>query len=155
MVAQKRGIITTGSAAYKESLRTIILRILAEGPNHGYNIMKEIERITEGRWRPAAGTIYPLLETMLNEGLIKVSSVIESGVRGGKRVLYELTEKGWRELADILLLKSKSKMKIVEWMMVEGAVLLRSKGLTREADEICRTLRRTCRELAGSLENNC
>ena len=152
---EERRPITTGSAAYKESLRNIILRILAERPSHGYDIIKKIEEITDGRWRPAAGTIYPLLETMKEEGLIEVISIEKGGVRGGKRVIYGLTKKGWEELAKIILQKAQGKMKFVEWMIVRGAVLLREHGLDDMAAEICRYIKESCECLMESISEHC
>lgn len=147
--------ITTGSAAYKESLRNIILRILAEGPRHGYDIIKSIEFVTEGRWRPAAGTVYPLLEQMKREGLITVVDVIKEGVRGGKRVVYGLTPKGWETLAKIILQKAQSKMKFIRWMIVDGVGLLRERGYKREAEEICKLLSESCECLRDEIRREC
>ncbi len=105
--AQEKQRPDTGINVYKESLRNIILRILAEGPMHGYEIMKMIERVTKGRWRPAAGTLYPLLEQLREEDLIDVERVENSGVRGGRKVVYRLTDKGWSKLAEILIFKAE------------------------------------------------
>ena len=152
--ARARRPVTSGSHAYKESLRTLILRILLEGPQHGYSIMKRIEEVTEGRWRPAAGTVYTLLESMREEGLIRVAGVEELGVRGGRRVVYEITPEGLRVLADILMEKAGSKAGLIRWLLLEGAVLLRERGLDGEAREICERLLRGLaglRELAGRL----
>lgn len=72
----------------KGGLRPLVLRILASGPRNGAEIMDEIERFTWGWWRPSPGSVYPLLEEMLNEGLVKKR---EDG-------RYEITEKGRSEL---------------------------------------------------------
>ncbi|MCE4624394.1 MAG: PadR family transcriptional regulator [Desulfurococcales archaeon] len=146
----------SGAAAiYRESLKSVILRILAEGPRHGYDIMKRIEEVTMGRWRKAAGTIYPLLESMKEEGLIEVVEVVETGVRGGKRVVYGLTEKGWKTLADILVDKAKVKLRFVEWMLIEGSKILREKGLKEPADEICRVVRDEVKRLEECMADKC
>jgi DNA-binding PadR family transcriptional regulator len=92
---------------------------------------------------------------MKEEGLIEVVDIVESGVRGGKRVVYGLTDEGWRELARIILAKAKGKMRFVNWMIVEGASLLRSKGYIMESEEICGLISDSCELLADSIRENC
>jgi len=43
---------------------------IAQRPSHGYEILQDIESRTEGAWRPGAGSIYPMLKKMVDEGLI-------------------------------------------------------------------------------------
>ncbi len=144
-----------GSSIYRESLRTLVLRILAEEPTHGYNIIRKVEEITEGKWRPAAGTLYPLLDQMKQEGLITVREISTGRVRGGKRVVYELTDEGWKKLAEILLEKSKAKVDIVHYLIVKGASLLRKSGYNEEADKICSILSKVIDELVKEIKTNC
>lgn len=47
-----------------------ILLALADGPKHGYVIMKEVEAVTEGRIRMGPGTLYGSIKRMLAAGLI-------------------------------------------------------------------------------------
>ncbi len=144
-----------GYSIYKESLRNLVLRILADGPQHGYEIMKRIEQITEGRWKPAAGTLYPLLEQLRSEGLIEVVRVDNSKVRGGKKIVYKLTDNGWSTLADILVAKSKTKFDIIAFYLVEGAQALRRAGYDDKADEICQNLANGIERLGRLLEDTC
>ncbi|MEB3760596.1 MAG: PadR family transcriptional regulator [Desulfurococcales archaeon] len=144
-----------GSSLYRESLRNLVLRILAEGPTHGYHIMRRVEEITDGKWRPAAGTLYPLLEQMQEEGYIEIREVSTGRVRGGKRIVYSLTDKGWKKLAEILLEKSEAKMKMLYYLIVEGAVLLRNKGYSEEADQICNILNTSTNQFMEELEKSC
>jgi len=145
----------SGYKLYKESLRNLVLRILADGPQHGYEIMKRIEQVTEGRWKPAAGTLYPLLEQLRAEGLIEVERVDNSRVRGGKKIVYKLTEYGWGKLADILRVKSKTKFDIIAFYLVEGAAALRRAGYEAEADEICRNLVEGLGKLGRLVDETC
>ena len=154
LVELKRGR-SSAAAIYRESLKSIILRILAEGPRHGYDIMKRIEEVTMGRWKKAAGTIYPLLESMREEGLIEIVEKVETGVRGGRRVVYGLTRKGWETLAEILVDKAKVKLKFVEWMLVEGSKILKEKGLEEPAEEICGILRDEIKALEEFMREKC
>ncbi len=143
-----------GYTIYKETLRGLVLRILADGPRHGYEIIKEIERVTRGRWKPAAGTLYPLLEQLRSEGLIEVYRVDEGRVKGGRKVVYRLTRDGWRELASLLEVKAKYKFEIINFYLVEGARALKRAGFEKEAAEICRHLREGAARLAVSLEGD-
>lgn len=77
-------------------LRLYILTMLSRGPQTGYTIMDRIEERTESAWRPGAGTIYPLLKSLVKEGLAKASSSKKGSVKS-----YALTPKGSRELARI------------------------------------------------------
>jgi len=72
----------------KGFLRYQVLRLLNEKPMSGSEIMTEIEKQTEGRWRPSAGSIYPLLAWLQDKGYIKEAD----GEAGIKR--YALTEQG-------------------------------------------------------------
>ncbi|MCE4612158.1 MAG: PadR family transcriptional regulator [Desulfurococcales archaeon] len=140
---------------YRESLKTIILRILAEKPRHGYEIIKRIEEVTRGRWRPAAGTLYPLLEQMVREGLIEVERVESEGVKGGKRVIYALTGKGWKTLIELLEKKIPAKIDMMIYYFAETCILLRLKGYREEAEKLCSQLRNGIEKLSMAVERNC
>ena len=75
-------------------LKFEILQLLAEKPRHGYEIIKELEERSGGRYAPSPGTVYPTL-TMLEE-MGYATSATETG---GKKV-YSITEDGRRYLAD-------------------------------------------------------
>jgi DNA-binding PadR family transcriptional regulator len=72
-------------------VRLALLSLLSEGPRHGYELMKELESRSGGVYRASAGTVYPTLQQLEDEGLAR------SEPREGKRV-YELTEAGQREV---------------------------------------------------------
>ena len=72
----------------RRGLRYWILSLLSRSPKNGAEIMDSIEQMTQGWWRPSPGSIYPLLESMEEERLIKRRS-------DGR---YELTEKSKAEL---------------------------------------------------------
>jgi DNA-binding PadR family transcriptional regulator len=71
-------------------IRTAVLAILDEQPRHGYEVIQALEDKTGGAWRPSAGSIYPMLQLLEDEGLARSSE------RDGKRV-YELTDAGRAE----------------------------------------------------------
>jgi DNA-binding PadR family transcriptional regulator len=64
-----------------------VLRLLAEEPRNGYQLMQTIEERSEGQWRPSPGSMYPTLSQLEDEGLIHST---ESD--GGRR--FEITDPG-------------------------------------------------------------
>lgn len=56
-------------------IRTAILVLLAEQPRHGYELIRAIEERSGGTWVPSAGSIYPTLQALEDEGLITIELV--------------------------------------------------------------------------------
>ncbi|MCS7120599.1 MAG: PadR family transcriptional regulator [Nitrososphaerota archaeon] len=81
-------------------LRYQVLRLLKEKPMSGSEIMEEIERQTEGRWKPGPGSVYPLLAWLQDKGYTR--KLHEEG-DGIKR--YILTEKGEEFLREQMKLR--------------------------------------------------
>lgn len=79
-------------------LKLLILGLLAEKPMHGYELLKRVEEITRGFWRPSPGTLYSLLKSLREEGLVVMDHVEGSGVPSGLRIVYRLTRKGHDQL---------------------------------------------------------
>jgi DNA-binding PadR family transcriptional regulator len=76
-----------GPRARRGDVRAGILALLAEQPRNGYQIMQELERRSRGLWRPSPGSVYPALQQLEDEGLVRAE---ESG--GGRT--FQLTESG-------------------------------------------------------------
>ncbi len=74
-------------------VRNAILALLEEGPRNGYQAIADIADRTDGLWRPSAGSVYPALGLLEDEGLIDVTEV------DGKKA-YVLTEAGRAYVAD-------------------------------------------------------
>lgn len=72
-------------------VRLALLALVAEGASHGYEVMKKLEDRSRGVYRASAGTVYPTLQQLEDEGLIS------SDLQDGRRV-YRITEAGRREL---------------------------------------------------------
>ena len=75
---------------HRRGLRPLVYHILCQGPKTGAELMDDIERMSRGFWRPSPGSIYPLLEEMTRDGVVK------RGAEGR----YSLTapaaaERGW------------------------------------------------------------
>jgi len=81
-----------GTRMGKGDVRAAVLAILAEKPMHGYQIMAEIEERSGGTWKPSPGSVYPTLQLLADEGLIRAEE-------SGGRKTYSLTEEG-RVVAD-------------------------------------------------------
>ena len=73
-------------------VRPAVLALLAEEPRHGYQLMQEIRRRTNDEWRPSPGSIYPILQQLEDEGLVRTAE------EGGRRVAH-LTEAGREHVA--------------------------------------------------------
>ena len=76
-------------------LSLYVLHLLAEQPRYGNDIMRQIEVRTRGRWNANPGAIYPLLDSMEEQGL--VAGVWEDPKKRTRRV-YSLTPVGREEL---------------------------------------------------------
>lgn len=72
-------------------LRLYLLSLLDEGPRHGYDIMHALSDRTGGTYTPSAGTIYPRLAKLEEEGLVTKSV-------DGRKTVYEITAAGHAEV---------------------------------------------------------
>src|SRR5215470_15052099 len=72
-------------------VRLALLSMLGETPMHGYELMKRLEERSGGVYRASAGTVYPTLQQLEDEGLIA------SDLHEGRRI-YRITPAGQREL---------------------------------------------------------
>lgn len=82
-----------GSRMGRGDVRAAVLALLAEQPMHGYQIIHEIEERSGGTWKPSAGSVYPTLQLLADEGLI-------SAEESNGRKTYSLTEGGRASVAD-------------------------------------------------------
>lgn len=73
-------------------LRLYLLSLLDEGPRHGYDIMQALSDRTGGTYTASAGTIYPRLAKLEEEGLVTKSI-------DGRKTVYEITDAGRAEVA--------------------------------------------------------
>ena len=72
-------------------LRLYLLSILAEQPMHGYELIQALGNRFGGTYVPSAGTIYPRLAKLEEEGLV-------SKVADGRKTVYSITDAGRAEL---------------------------------------------------------
>lgn len=79
-----------GRRMRRGDIRFALLAGLTDGPAHGYELIGRLEARTGGMWRPSAGSVYPTLQLLEEEGLIAGEDL------EGKRV-YHLTDAGREE----------------------------------------------------------
>jgi DNA-binding PadR family transcriptional regulator len=79
---------TRGPRVRRGDVRAAALSLLTEGPRNGYQIIQEISERTDGVWRPSPGSVYPALQQLEDEALIRA----ETGESGRKA--FALTDEG-------------------------------------------------------------
>jgi len=73
-------------------MRLYLLALLNEGPRHGYEIIRALEERFNGLYSPSAGTVYPRLAKLEEEGLVERTD-------DGRKATYRITEAGRSEVA--------------------------------------------------------
>ncbi|MGH6695984.1 PadR family transcriptional regulator [Sphingopyxis sp.] len=73
-------------------LRLVLLKLIADEPRHGYDLIRQIEELTGGSYAPSPGVIYPTL-TMLDD-----MGQIEAQQSDGAKKLFAITDAGRAEL---------------------------------------------------------
>ena len=93
--------------ARRGDVRSAILAVLAERPMNGYQIIQEIAERSGGAWKPSPGSIYPTLQQLEDEGLVRADE--EAGRRTftltneGRSYVEEHSDEAgslWQGLAD-------------------------------------------------------
>jgi len=84
-----------GRRRSRGDVRAALLALLAERPMHGYEMIAELEERTDGLWRPSPGSVYPTLQLLEDEGLVRAEA-------DGERRRYSLTDEGQAAAARVL-----------------------------------------------------
>ncbi|WP_241671256.1 PadR family transcriptional regulator [Dankookia rubra] len=71
--------------------RFFVLQVLHDGPAHGYDIARAVERTTRGCCSPSEGALYPTLREFEQGGYVTSETEV---VSGRERKVYTLTERG-------------------------------------------------------------
>ena len=74
-------------------LRLVLLKLIADQPRHGYELIRAIEELTGGLYVPSAGMVYPILTLLQDMGQI------EEATPGGARKQFTATAEGTEHLA--------------------------------------------------------
>lgn len=73
-------------------LRLVLLKLIADEPRHGYDLIRQIEELTGGAYAPSPGVVYPTITLLDDMGLI------EAQQSEGAKKLFAVTEAGKAEL---------------------------------------------------------
>ena len=115
-------------------LRLYLLKLLSEGPKHGYELIRLLENRFHGLYAPSAGTIYPRLARLESEGLVNHTAA------GGRKV-YEITDAGREEL----------RLRAGELAALETEIRASVEDLTTLATEIQHEVRGSVRDIKREL----
>jgi len=116
-------------------LRLYLLKLLAEGPRHGYELIRLLENRFHGLYAPSAGTIYPRLQRMEADGLVFHTAA------GGRKV-YDITDAGRAELTH----------RATEIESLEADINASLADLSILADEVEQGVRGSVRDLKKELK---
>ena len=109
-------------------LRLVLLKLIEEGPRHGYDLIKAIEERTGGAYAPSPGIVYPTL-TLLDD-----MGAVEAQVEGSKKQ-YAITDAGRAELAEkaeeVAALMTRLSDMGAERAKTDGAPIRRAMGNLR------------------------
>jgi DNA-binding PadR family transcriptional regulator len=131
-------------------LRLYLLALLNEGPRHGYEVIQDLEQRFNGLYTPSAGTVYPRLAKLEEEGLVERSDE-------GRKAVYRITDAGRAEVAaradELAALETDldhSVRSLAE--EVRSRVSSQSSDLRTELKEAARRARRTATPAGGGPE---
>jgi DNA-binding PadR family transcriptional regulator len=110
-------------------LRLYLLKLLDDGPKHGYELIRLLEDRFLGLYAPSAGTIYPRLQRMEVEGLVTHAAA------GGRKV-YEITDAGRAELRqradELVALESDIRSSVADLATLAGEIETEVRGSVRD-----------------------
>jgi DNA-binding PadR family transcriptional regulator len=75
-------------------LRLVLLKLIADEPRHGYDLIRAIEDLTGGEYAPSPGVVYPTLTLLQDMGLI------EEAAGEGPRKPFQVTDEGRKYLEE-------------------------------------------------------
>lgn len=144
MIQERQGERQDREGPHRGLLGFLVLVSLVEGEAHGYEIMRRIEKITGGYWRPGPGSLYPVIDSLEKEGFIECTV---KEVRGKARRVCRLTDDGWSMLLDLLEKKVEAYLSILDHSLNalrEAARALDSEKASRIYKEYVGLLKKIC-----------
>jgi DNA-binding PadR family transcriptional regulator len=127
-------------------LRLYLLKLLAEGPKHGYELIRLLENRFLGLYAPSAGTIYPRLARLENEGQVTHTAI------GGRKV-YDITDAGQAELAarqaELAELESEIQSSVADLSTLANDIQREVSGSVRDIKRELREATRQARTAPG------
>ena len=113
-------------------LRLYLLRLLDDGPKHGYELIRQHEQRFHGHYAPSAGTIYPRLQRLELDGQV-------SHTAAGGRKVYEITESGRAELrqraGELAVLESDIRAEVRDLTALASGIRSEVHGSARDLKE--------------------
>jgi DNA-binding PadR family transcriptional regulator len=97
---------------------TFLILLALTSPRHGYAIMQEVSKLSNGRIKLGPGTLYGALNTLLERGSIHPAG--ESNAGGERRKVYALTPAG-RELLNQDVARLRELVQIADTVLTNGA----------------------------------
>jgi DNA-binding PadR family transcriptional regulator len=142
-----------GPRARRGDVRAAILALLQEQPRNGYQIMQELEQRSGGAWRPSPGSVYPALQQLEDEGLVRVEEQAAGRVfaltpRGQAYVAEhrdEVTEP-WKAVSSAAGADFLGMMKLVR-QLAAAALQVSHAGTPEQVEEASKVLREARRAL--------
>lgn len=113
-------------------LRLFLLGLLDQGPRHGYDIMRDLEQRFSGLYSPSAGTVYPRLAKLEEEGLVERTDE-------GRKASYRLTDAG----------RAEARARAEDIAAVESSI---EESAARLADEMRQRVRRQAADLRSEID---
>ena len=98
-----------------------ILLSLAQGPQHGYVIMKDVAALSDARVQLSTGTLYGALSRLLEQGWIERADDANAPATKRPRKAYQLTEQG-RTMLNLEAARLKKLLSIAQMRRVEGSL---------------------------------
>jgi DNA-binding PadR family transcriptional regulator len=112
-----------GRKARRGDIRTAALLLLAQEPRNGYQIMQEVQERSGDVWRPSPGSIYPALQQLEDEGLIRSQEL-------DGRKLFALTDEGRKVVGE------RDAEKPAPWDQMSGDVSDKARELGKLMREV-------------------
>lgn len=146
------GGMPRGRKLSSDDLQLLLLALIAEQPSHGYELIKELEKRSNGFYVPSPGMMYPALACMEDQGRVNIQ--LE-----GNRKRYALSEEGRtyldanRERVDLMFAKlaqAADKMARMRSALAEGERDAEGRGWTRELEQARHALRHALHARAGA-----
>lgn len=137
-------------------LRFQVLYICKSEPSYGYEVVSKIEEFSGGHWSPSYGTIYPLIERLKEERLLKElddSEVRERDLDGDDRNYFVITEKGAKELENVIESKEEHEEDFRELILGHLNLYAKTYGaenlenLLEQVDE-SESIKKSCKDTA-------
>lgn len=115
-------------------LRLVLLKLIADSPRHGYDLIREIETLSGGAYAPSPGVVYPTLTLLQDMGLI------DDAPAEGSRKLFAITEAGTAHLIEQAEAVEAAMAKLAAMSerseRTDGMQVRRALGNLREAVQI-------------------